>query len=134
MYDHKWRPREGFSQEQFNQLPRIIPRIIKYKKRTGEGGEAILFLPDLLANPGNVMSYEHTGQHGEASMEFFTRETRAPKPGGEMEACKKLVAEYENHHGAHRVRKVWKRSTASQRYFFMGNLSYRIERGERHEL
>lgn len=134
MYDHKWKPRYGFSQEQFNQLPRIIPRIVKYKKRTNEGGEAILFLPDISANPGNIMSYQHLGQHGEASIDFFTRETLAPKPGNETKLCATLIAEYERQHGAHRIRRKWVRKTASQRYFFMGNLSYKIKRGERHEL
>jgi hypothetical protein len=33
--------------------------------------EVIAFLLDVPANAGNVMSYMHVGQHGEASIEFF---------------------------------------------------------------
>lgn len=33
--------------------------------------EAIAFLPDAPANPGNVLSYQHLGQHGEASYAFY---------------------------------------------------------------
>ena len=33
--------------------------------------ECIAFLLDVDANFGNVMSYMHIGQHGEASVEFF---------------------------------------------------------------
>ena len=40
----------------------------------------IAFLPDVPANPGNVMSYEHLGQHGEASLEFY-RYSTAPIRG-----------------------------------------------------
>lgn len=35
----------------------------------------IAFLPDVPADPGNVMSYEHVGQHGEASLDFYHKET-----------------------------------------------------------
>jgi hypothetical protein len=34
-------------------------------------GECVAFLLDCEANHGNVLSYMHIGQHGEASMEFF---------------------------------------------------------------
>ena len=33
--------------------------------------EAIAFLVDCPANPGNILSYMHVGQHGEASRGFF---------------------------------------------------------------
>lgn len=38
-------------------------------------GECVAFLLDCPANYGNVLSYMHVGQHGEASLEFF-RECR----------------------------------------------------------
>lgn len=34
-------------------------------------GECVAFLLDCPANLGNVLSYMHIGQHGEASIEFF---------------------------------------------------------------
>lgn len=34
-------------------------------------GEVIAFLWDADANTGNVMSYMHVGQHGEASLDFY---------------------------------------------------------------
>ena len=34
-------------------------------------GECIAFLLDCPSNYGNVLSYMHVGQHGEASVEFF---------------------------------------------------------------
>lgn len=33
--------------------------------------DIIAFLPDEPANPGNIMSYMHVGQHGEASIAFM---------------------------------------------------------------
>lgn len=33
--------------------------------------EVIAFLPDTEARPGNITSYQHVGQHGEASLEFY---------------------------------------------------------------
>ena len=43
----------------------------------------VAFLPDVPANPGFVMSYEHVGQHSEASRGFYLKETtplRDPLP------------------------------------------------------
>lgn len=34
-------------------------------------GEPVAFLWDVEANIGNVMSYMHVGQHGEASLDFY---------------------------------------------------------------
>jgi hypothetical protein len=34
-------------------------------------GECVAFLLDCPANYGNVLSYMHVGQHGEACIEFF---------------------------------------------------------------
>lgn len=55
-----------------------------------EGGGCIAFLPDLPANDTMIMSYEHVGQHSEASPECCnglrdaTREERADL---EVELC-----------------------------------------------
>jgi hypothetical protein len=34
-------------------------------------GSAIAFIPDAEANPGMIQSYQHIGQHGEASLPFY---------------------------------------------------------------
>ena len=44
-------------------------------KKTPEDGTVIAFFPQTMhdgsCNPGNIMSYEHNGQHGEASIDFY---------------------------------------------------------------
>ena len=47
----------------------------KFKKE----GDIIALLPDYEVNYGNVMSYQHIGQHGEASIEIV-RDTEPAKP------------------------------------------------------
>lgn len=37
-----------------------------------EDGEVIAFFPELKVNYGNIMSYMHIGQHGEASYSFYS--------------------------------------------------------------
>lgn len=48
---------------------RIVFR--KYWNKWSKAWTPIAFLPDVEANPGNIMSYEHMGQHGEASMDYY---------------------------------------------------------------
>lgn len=40
---------------------------IKVILRKNKDGDMIAFLPEIPANYGNIMSYMHIGQHGEAS-------------------------------------------------------------------
>ena len=44
-------------------------------KKTPDDGTVIAFFPETMhdgsCNPGNIMSYEHNGQHGEASIDFY---------------------------------------------------------------
>ena len=40
--------------------------------------EVIAFFPELNANYGNILSYMHIGQHGEASLEFYWETKKAP--------------------------------------------------------
>ena len=44
-------------------------------KKTPKDGTVIAFFPETMhdgsCNPGNIMSYEHNGQHGEASIDFY---------------------------------------------------------------
>ena len=39
--------------------------------------DVIAFLPEIEVNHGNIMSYMHIGQHGEASYEFYTETKKA---------------------------------------------------------
>ena len=39
--------------------------------------DVIAFLPQIRVNRGNIMSYMHIGQHGEASYEFYTETKKA---------------------------------------------------------
>jgi hypothetical protein len=50
---------------------RVIFRMIR--------GGVVAFMPDVEANRGMIMSYEHQGQHGEASKDFY-REGRLATP------------------------------------------------------
>ena len=34
-------------------------------------GDVIAFLPELTANRGNILCYQHIGQHGEACLEYY---------------------------------------------------------------
>ena len=48
---------------------RIVFR--KYWNKWSKAWTPIAFMPDVEANPGNIMSYEHVGQHGEASLMYY---------------------------------------------------------------
>jgi len=56
--------------------------------------EPIAFLPDAEAKPGFVMCYEHTGQHSEASLDYY----RSTSPCEEGEGAW-LVDEMVQHYG-----------------------------------
>ena len=43
---------------------KVIFKMAKYAGHQGE--EVLAFFPGASANPGNIMSYAHVGQHGEA--------------------------------------------------------------------
>lgn len=49
---------------------------IKVVFRKTKDGEIIAFLPQVTVNHGNIMSYMHVGQHGEASYDFYIKETK----------------------------------------------------------
>ena len=44
---------------------------VKVIFRKNKDGEAIAFFPELYVQYGNIMSYMHIGQHGEASLDFY---------------------------------------------------------------
>ena len=59
---------------------RIVFR--KYWNMHDRRWEPVAFLPDAAAKQGFVMSYEHSGQHSEASLDWYRRATK-PCPEGE---------------------------------------------------
>lgn len=50
---------------------------VKVIFRKDKEGNIIAFLPELRVNHGNIMSYMHIGQHGEASLEFYLTTRKA---------------------------------------------------------
>ena len=50
---------------------------VKVIFRKDREGNIIAFLPELRVNRGNIMSYMHIGQHGEASYEFYLTTRKA---------------------------------------------------------
>ena len=44
---------------------------VKVIFRKNKDGEAIAFFPEFHVQYGNIMSYMHIGQHGEASLDFY---------------------------------------------------------------
>jgi hypothetical protein len=62
-----------------------IPRIDK-------DGTPILFLPDIPANPGMIVCYQHIGQHSEASLDYYRRDTKPDRNN----KCADLIAEYDS--------------------------------------
>lgn len=49
----------------------IIAKLkVIYRKEAG--GEVVAFLPELPAARGNIVCYAHTGQHSEASTEYYS--------------------------------------------------------------
>ena len=50
---------------------------VKVIFRKTKSGEAIAFFPEFHVQYGNIMSYMHIGQHGEASLDFYYSTTKA---------------------------------------------------------
>lgn len=50
---------------------------VKVIFRKNKEGDVIAFLPELRVNKGNIMSYMHIGQHGEASYQFYAETKKA---------------------------------------------------------
>lgn len=61
-----------------------------YRKKDGN---IIAFLPELRANVGNIVCYEHIGQHGEASLEYY-HSTEKATPAEYAELHKELQKVY----------------------------------------
>ena len=61
--------RERVSENKHNDTMEVI------FKKDRESGDVVAFFPETMwdrsCNPGMIMSYEHAGQHGEASLEYF---------------------------------------------------------------
>ena len=52
---------------------------VKVIFRKNKDGEAIAFFPEFHVQRGNIMSYMHIGQHGEASYQFYVETKKADK-------------------------------------------------------
>ena len=52
---------------------------VKVIFRKDKEGNVIAFLPELRVNYGNIMSYMHIGQHGEADYLFYKETKKADK-------------------------------------------------------
>ena len=52
---------------------------VKVIFRKNKNNDVIAFFPEARVNYGNIMSYMHTGQHSEASYEFYTETKKADK-------------------------------------------------------
>lgn len=50
---------------------------VKVIFRKDKHGEIVAFFPEGSVNYGNIMSYMHIGQHGEASLEFYQSTKKA---------------------------------------------------------
>ena len=51
--------------------PVIFKMVSSKPKYNGYPNDCIAFLPSIEAGWGNLMSYQHIGQHGEASLSFY---------------------------------------------------------------
>ena len=51
--------------------------IVKVIFRKDKHNDVIAFFPEARVNYGNIMSYMHIGQHGEASLEFYLTTRKA---------------------------------------------------------
>ena len=63
--------------------------------RKTKEGEIIAFLPEVLSYQGNIMSYSHIGQHGEASLQYYY-ETEKASPNEYAELFAELTEIYSN--------------------------------------
>lgn len=54
-------------------------KVIFRKKGTRKEKEIYAFFPEATCQRGNIMSYQHIGQHGEASLEFYNETKPAKK-------------------------------------------------------
>ena len=52
---------------------------VKVIFRKNKNNDVIAFFPEARVNYGNIMSYMHTGQHSEASYEFYLTTRKANK-------------------------------------------------------
>ena len=65
--------------------------------RKTKDGEIVAFFPEASANFGNILSYMHIGQHGEASLEFYQEIKRATEAEYKplLEELKSIYDDYE---------------------------------------
>lgn len=64
----------GDAMKKDKEVTKVIFKMARYSDGSEE--EVLAFFPGASANRGNVMSYAHVGQHGEASYDFFLENCR----------------------------------------------------------
>ena len=72
-------------------MTKVVFRKIKNHDSAHLGDGIIAFFPET-RNNGDVLSYMHHGQHGDASLEFYRKDTAKASP----EEYKSLLSELEN--------------------------------------
>lgn len=66
---------------------------VKVIYRKDGDGNILAFFPELSANYGNIVCYEHIGQHGEASTDYYSS-TKAATPDEYNDLHTELKAVY----------------------------------------
>jgi hypothetical protein len=58
--------------------------------------DVIAFIPEVKTNYGNIMSYTHIGQHGEASYQFYkeTKKVSETEYNSLLEELKRVYSDY----------------------------------------
>ena len=80
----------------------VLPRILARMEGKGIDSNAILFFPDLPAKKGFICHYTKKEGHGECSLEYYKKSTKAPKSEGDCFECDSMVEHYNQNNGAHR--------------------------------
>lgn len=99
-------------------MPKEVIKVIFRKIGTRKDKRIIVFFPEMPVNSGNIMSYEHNGQHSEASYEFY-KKTKKAKPEEYEELFQELKTVYSEYKLVIKQRlhyptleKTWERSKA----------------------
>lgn len=65
----------------------------KITVKMDDADEAIAFIHNVPANYGNVLSYQHIGQHSEASIEYMREDCFYPRDAQDIIKAYKLLVE-----------------------------------------
>ena len=72
-------------------------KVIFRKVKSGDfNGDIIAFFPELPATFGNMVCYEHIGQHGEACIDYYYNDTVHANPKEYAELYRELQRIYDD--------------------------------------